>query len=393
MLNFSFAFPTNVVFGSGAFKSLGKEVAKFGSAALLVEQPGPLEENGTFAESVALMKEAGVAVAELSGVESNPRLTKIEEGIRLVKEHKLNVIVAVGGGSTIDTAKAIAVGAADEKEGDVWDFFAGTRTVETILPVVAVSTISATGAETSCHCVVTNNRSEDCDQWKKWAIHDMTVCPKTAIIDPKLLVSVPKKLTAAGMADTISHIIEGYFDGVEGNPISDAIGEGIVRTVLESEDVLEHPDNIELRAQIAWASTLAMGGIQDCGRLNAGWPAHWIQHAVGAMTDSSHGEGLAVINPAWLDFINEENPRKFVQFSRNVLNLERPEGVSDVEYGQMGLDYLRARFKQWGLPSTLRELGVTREMFPALIKNIMNNNEAFVFTEQQIEQVLERCYE
>ncbi len=125
----------------------------------------------------------------------------------------------------------------------------------------------------------------------------------------------------------------------------------------------------------------------------AGWPAHWIQHAVGAMTDSSHGEGLAVINPAWLDFINEENPRKFVQFSRNVLNLERPEGVSDVEYGQMGLDYLRARFKQWGLPSTLRELGVTREMFPALIKNIMNNNEAFVFTEQQIEQVLERCYE
>ena len=221
----------------------------------------------------------------------------------------------------------------------------------------------------------------------------MTVCPKTAIIDPKLLVSVPKKLTAAGMADTISHIIEGYFDGVEGNPISDAIGEGIVRTVLESEDVLEHPDNIELRAQIAWASTLAMGGIQDCGRLNAGWPAHWIQHAVGAMTDSSHGEGLAVINPAWLDFINEENPRKFVQFSRNVLNLERPEGVSDVEYGQMGLDYLRARFKQWGLPSTLRELGVTREMFPALIKNIMNNNEAFVFTEQQIEQVLERCYE
>ncbi len=125
----------------------------------------------------------------------------------------------------------------------------------------------------------------------------------------------------------------------------------------------------------------------------AGWPAHWIQHAVGAMTDSSHGEGLAVINPAWLDFINEENPRKFVQFSRNVLNLERPEGVSDVEYGQMGLDYLRARFKQWSLPSTLRELGVTREMFPALIKNIMNNNEAFVFTEQQIEQVLERCYE
>lgn len=223
-----------------------------------------------------------------------------------------------------------------------------TRNIKKVLPVVAVSTISATGAETSCHCVVTNNRSEDHTQWKKWAIHNTIVCPKTAFIDPELLVSVPNRLTAAGMADTISHIIEGYFDGVGGNPISDAIGEGIVRTVLDNDGVLQDLGNIDMRSQIAWASTLAMGGIQDCGRLNAGWPAHWIQHAVGALTDSSHGEGLAVINPAWLDFVNEKNPEKFVRFADKVLEIERPGGISDVAYGQMGLDELRAKIQKMG---------------------------------------------
>ena len=282
MLNFSFTFPSNVIIGAGVFQSLGEEVAKFGKTALLVEQAGPLEP--VFARGVALMEAAGVKVTELSGVESNPRLSKVEEGIKIVKEQNIEVVVAIGGGSTIDTAKAISVGAADEEDGDVWDFFADTRNIKKVLPVVAVSTISATGAETSCHCVVTNNRSEDHTQWKKWAIHNTIVCPKTAFIDPELLVSVPNRLTAAGMADTISHIIEGYFDGVGGNPISDAIGEGIVRTVLDNDGVLQDLGNIDMRSQIAWASTLAMGGIQDCGRLNAGWPAHWIQHAVGFLT-------------------------------------------------------------------------------------------------------------
>lgn len=392
MLNFQFCFPTQVIFGAGEFAKLGDEVAKYGHRALLVEQPGPLEKNGLFARGVHLMEQAGVAVCELSGVESNPRLTKIEEGIRLVRDNALEVIVAIGGGSTIDTAKAIALGAADPTGGDVWDFFAGVRPAEQTLPVVAVSTISATGAETSCHCVVTNNRASDHTAWKKWAVHNTVLCPKTAIIDPELLVSVPARLTAGGMADTISHIIEGYFDGVDGNPISDAIGEGIVRTVLESDGVLEHPEDVNLRAQIAWASTLAMGGIQDCGRLNAGWPAHWIQHAIGALTDSSHGEGLAVINPAWLDFINAENPKKFVQFTERIFGLERPQGMTDVEYGQMGLDELRNRFRAWGLPTCLQELGVTRDMFPVIIESILHNNESFQFTRDQIERVLERCY-
>ena len=392
MLNFSYCFPTNVLFGAGEFEKIGEFVAKQGKSALLVEQPGPLDKMGVFQRGIDSMEKAEVSVTVLGGIASNPRLSKIEEGIALVRENKIEVVVAIGGGSTIDSAKAIALGAADSENGDVWDFFSGKRPVQKTMPVVAVSTISATGAETSCHCVVTNDRPADHTEWKKWAVHDMTVCPKTAIIDPSLLVSVPAKLTAAGMADTISHIIEGYFDGVGDNPISDAIGEGIVKTVLESEAVLTHPDDIALRSQLAWASTLAMGGIQDCGRSNAGWPAHWIQHAVGALTDSAHGEGLAVINPAWLDFVNAENPEKFVQFTSRVFALARSEEMTDVEYGQLGLDELRKRFRAWGLPTTLRELGVKREMFPILIRNIMNNNESFCFTEEHIARVLDSCY-
>lgn len=389
MKNFEYNSPSKVVFGKGEFSRLGEEVSFYGKSALLVKQDGPLEELGVFSRAHQYMEESKIKVTDLNGILSNPRLSKIEEGIQLVKMQKIEVIVAVGGGSSIDTAKAIAVGACDE--GDVWDFFAGTRGIEKALPVIAVSTISATGAETSCHCVITNDREAEKSNWKKWAIHDPKVFPKTAIIDPELLTSVPKKLTAAGMADSISHILEGYFDGEPDNPISDYIGEGIVKAIIESDRVLENPKDISARASIAWAATLAMSGLQDCGRLNAGWPAHWIQHAIGALTDSSHGEGLAVINPAWLEFDNRENPEKYMQFAKNVFGIERKDGMSDVEYGQAGLDALKEKFKAWGLPTTIDELGVTKEMIPTIVKNVMNNNEDYVFQAEKVGQVLESC--
>ena len=392
MMDFTFSFPTEIHFGVGVYAQLGEIVRRYGAHALLVEQPGPLEELGVFERGVASMVDAGVSVTELTGISSNPRLSKVEEGIDLALSDGVDVVVAVGGGSTIDTAKAIAFGAADEDHGDVWDFFAGARKLSSTLPVVAVSTISATGAETSCHCVITNDREDNRAHWQKWAVHDNVACPKAALVDPELLATVPPRLTAAGMADTISHVIEGYFDEVPGNSMADAIGEGVVKTILGCEGVLDDPDNLELRGDIAWASTLAMCGIQDCGRSNLGWPAHWIQHAVGALTDSSHGEGLAVINPAWLDLANQKNPEKFVTFTERVFGFIRDSDTSDREYGQLGIDALRAHFKAWGLPTTLRELGVTRDMFPVLVENVMNNNEAFEFTVDEIESVLNRCY-
>ena len=390
MNNFEYYNPTKVVFGLNQYSRLGEEVKALGDSALLIEQDGPLASMGVFEKALSNMQAAGVKTYELSGITSNPKLTKIEEGILFAKENKIEVIVAVGGGSSIDTAKAIAFGA--KYDGDVWDFFARKATIKESLPVVAVSTISATGAETSCHCVVTNDRAADSKDWMKWAVHDAHAFPTTAIIDPELLKTVPKKLTAAGMADTISHVIEGYFDGVPDNPISDRLGEGIVMTVIESDGVLENLADTSKRAAISWAATLAMSGLQDCGRSNAGFPAHWIQHAVGAMTDSSHGEGLAVINPAWLEFENKKNPEKFVQFTQRVFGFERKEGMSDVEYGQLGLTALKEKFASWGLPTNLRQLGVKEEMLPAIVDAVMDCPETYVFEPEHILEVLKSCF-
>lgn len=390
MKEFQYYNPTKVVFGTGEYKQLGKEVKDYGSSALLIEQEGPLEEMGVFRQAIGYMESCGIKVFELKGITSNPKLSKIEEGILAVKENQIEVIVAVGGGSSIDTAKAISFGA--PVNTDVWDFFSRKRQIEKALPVVAVSTISATGAETSCHCVVTNDRSSDCTRWQKWAVHDAFAFPKTAVIDPELLVTVPKRLTAAGMADTISHVIEGYFDGVPDNPVSDRIGEGIVMTVLENDGVLEDLGNTSKRGALSWAATLAMSGLQDCGRSNAGFPAHWIQHAVGAMTDSSHGEGLAVINPAWLEFENQKNPEKFVQFTERVFGIERKKEMSDAEYGKLGIKALKDRFKSWGLPGTLRELGVKEEMLEEIAENVLNAPESYVFEKEHILEVLRSCY-
>ena len=389
MNSFQYFNPTKVVFGIGEFDKLGTEAMLLGRTALLVKQEGPLEKMGVYQRAQKSLEDAGLSVVTLEYVSSNPKLSKIKEGVQIAKAHGVDVVVAVGGGSCIDAAKAVGIGALDD--GELWDFWARKRFVEKSLPILACSTISATGAETSCHVVVTNDADADMANWQKWALHEPKAFPKTAIIDPKLLATVPARLTAAGMADSISHVIEGYFDGVPENPISDRIGEGIVSTIIESKRVLDHPDDLQARAAISWAATLAMSGLQDCGRSNAGFPAHWIQHAVGAMTDSSHGEGLAVINPAWLELVNKKSPEKFVQFAQRVFQLPRTPDMSDCDYGQAGLDALKAEFRSWGLPTTLRELGVTKEMIPAIVEKVMSSPETYVFDAQEVAQVLTNC--
>lgn len=386
MYNFQFYFPSKVVFGKGEFKRIGEETKLLGKHALLVKQEGPLEEMGVYKNAEKYLSEAGLQVDTFGYIPSNPKLSKIKEGVKLAKEKGVDVIVAVGGGSCIDAAKAIAIGALDD--GELWDFWARKRFVQKALPILACSTISATGAETSLHVVVTNDEDQDPANWKKWGLHEAHAFPKTAIIDPELLTTVPRKLTAAGMADTISHVIEGYFDGVPDNPISDRICEGIVSTVIENKRVLDDPQDLEARSAISWAATLAMSGLADCGRSNAGWPAHWIQHAVGAVTDSSHGAGLAVINPAWLEYENRKNPEKFIQFAERIFAIERSEGMSDIEYGQAGIDMLKAEFKEWGLPTRLSELGVKEEMIPAIVEGIVSSPETYVFDAEMVKKFL-----
>ncbi|WP_367378677.1 iron-containing alcohol dehydrogenase [Enterococcus gilvus] len=391
MRNFQYYSPTKVIFGRGQFACLGENARRFGERALLVEIEGPLKELCVFQQAIDSMAAEGMTVFELGGVTANPHLTVVDEGIKLAKEKKVDVIVAVGGGSSIDTAKAISLGAATDM--DIWEYFNGSQQAAEKKPVVAVSTIAASGSEMSCHCILTNDRSEDKSDWKKWALHDELLFPEIAIVDAELVKTVPKRLTAAGMADINSHVLEGYFDDQEtNNDLGDYLAESVVKTILENDGVLEQLDAIDARENISWAATLAMNGIADCGRNMKGFPCHWIQHAVGAMTNSSHGEGLAVIEPAWLKNELKKDTKKFIRFNQNVLKLERLEGMTDQAYAEAGIDLLRQTYDDWGLPSTLRELGVTKEMIPKIIDEIMNNNEAYEFDPEDIRVTLESCY-
>ena len=387
---FDFYAPTKMVFGNGSFERLGEETALWGTCVLLVKQDGPLKEMGVYKKAVEIMEKQGLSVWELDGIVSNPRLKRITDGISLCKKENIDVVVGVGGGSAIDAAKAIAVGA--PYDGDVWDFFARESAIKVALPIIAVSTVAAAGAEVSCHSVVTNDKESDSSKWQKWAIHDPNAFPKVAIIDPELQTSMPARLTAAGMCDIISHVLEGYFDGVPYNPLSDRIGEGLVLTVLECDSVLKQPDDLNARGSLAWAASLAISGLQDCGRSNAGFPAHWIQHAVGAITDSSHGEGLAVIEPAWLVFRNSKNPEKFAQFAQRVFHIQRSATDKDYDIGLAGIEALKERYKSWGMPATLREIGVTKDMLPIIVDSVLQSPETYVFEREELIQVLESCY-
>lgn len=390
MKNFSYFNPTRVHFGIGEFNNLGKYAAKLGSKALLVKMDGPLEKLGVYAKAKKLMEEAGITVYELRGVTANPKLTKIEEGIRICKEVGIDVVIPVGGGSCIDSAKAIAYGALDD--GDIWDFFELKRMAAASLPIGAVSTIAATGSEMNVNCVVTNDRDKDPANWRKWSTHFEHSFPKFAIIDPELQKTLPRYVTACGMVDIISHVMEPYFDEEPNTPIQDAIGEGIIRTVISSEGVLDDTENLEYRANLSWAATIAINGWADVGRAGKPWDAHTIEHDIGAITDCAHGAGLAVAHPAWLRHLNRKDSAKFVKFAKNVFGFQQ-DGLSDYEFGEMGISWLKAYFKKWGMPVTLKDLGLDKAALPLIAKKITQNPEGGDLNEQDVLAVLTDCYD
>jgi hypothetical protein len=247
---------------------------------------------GVYSRAAKLLADAGVQVVALEGVSANPKLSSVREGIKLCQQNRLEAVVAVGGGSAIDCAKAIAVGAVDE--GDVWDFFTGKRAAGKALPIGAVSTLAATGAEMSLHCVITNEAEK-----KKYATHFEVNYPRFSIIDPELHKSVPRFLTACGLCDTITHAGENYFIGDRNTPMTDRIAEGVILTVLENDRVLEEPENLELRANHAWAAAIGINGLTDCGRGAFYYGAHTIEHAVSAHFDVAQARAGRCTPPGW----------------------------------------------------------------------------------------------
>jgi alcohol dehydrogenase YqhD (iron-dependent ADH family) len=384
MKDFEFYNPVKIIFGVGKFACLGAESAKYGKKVLLVKSAGPLEKLGVYAKAKQSLESAGMEVHALENVAANPKLSSVREGIKICKDRKIDVIVAVGGGSPIDCAKAIGVGAVHD--ADIWDFFTGKKSAEKSLPVGAVSTLAATGAEMSLHCVITNEELK-----QKYASHFAVNYPKFAIIDPQLHLSVPHFLTAAGMCDTITHSAENYFAGDRLNPMTDRIAEGIVLTVIESEKVLDQLDNLELRSNLAWAATLSINGLTDCGRGAFEYGAHIIEHNIAAHYDVTHGAGLSVVHPAWLSRLCEKDPSRFAHFAERIFGMKKG-AKTDMELGMAGIAALKEKYKSWGLPVTMKELGVKDESkYDDIASSILKDPDSFIKDKNIVFDVLARC--
>ncbi len=383
MNGFEFYNPTRVIFGPGKVCDTGVCAALYGKKALVVTSRGSTVKLGIYDKVAESLKKAGVESVAFPGVDPNPRLSTVLEGARFCRENRTDLIVAVGGGSVIDCAKAISVAVFDS--GDVWDVFTLKRQPEKALPVVAVLTISGTGSEMNGNCVITHEKLA-----QKYVAKSALFYPRISIIDPELMVSVPRFLTACGMVDTLTHVLEKYFDGTQGVPLQDRLSEGIVWTVLENEDILDCPDDVNKRGILAWASALALNGICDAGRGKDIFKAHAIELEVSAKYDVAHGAGLAAVFPSWMKHLCGTAPDKFAHFAHRIFGIR---SGSALEAGLEGIRALREKFRFWGMPVTLKEMGVRKTDLEAMAEAIMNSPNGVRLRRDDILKVFDDCYE
>ncbi len=351
MDNFSYQSPTRYVFGKGVENQTGKLVSEIGcKKVMLVYGRGSAVKSGLIDRVKASLDDAGVSYSELSGICPNPTDDKVREGIDICRAENVDGLLAVGGGSVIDTAKAIAAGTL--YNGDFWDFYCGKAIVKEALPIGVVLTIPAAGSEGSGNSVITNSALK-----QKISIRtDYALRPKFAVMNPELTLTLPMSQTAAGIADMMAHIMERYFSPTEGVETTDRLCEGLLKAIItEGRTLVENPDNYDARANIMWSGTLAHNGICGCGRREE-WSAHGLEHVLSALYDVTHGAGLAVAFPAWMTYMTDKNPGKIAQFGRRVFDVDIE---NDREAALEGIKRLREFFKYMSLPLTLGDLGIT----------------------------------
>lgn len=389
MNDFTFSMPTQVVFGRGVTDRTGAELASRGfSHALVVYGQGSVVRTGTLDRVLASLDAAGVAHTEFGGARPNPSLAHAREGIEAARACGADVVLAVGGGSAIDTAKGIALGV--PYEGDVWDLYthAAAPVAAGKLPVACVLTIPAAGSEASASSVLTNDET----LLKKGLSTELNR-PVVAIMDPELTFTLPAYQTAAGVTDICAHILERFFSTSGPVPVTDELDCGLIRALVEEAPRgIENPEDYDARANIMWAGTLAHNDLAGCGRgvgggRAGGWESHGMEHELSAHDPKvAHGAGLAVIMPAWMRYVWQANPERFLTLGARVFDIEPVDVVEDcidatpeeaVEDAVLAtIDELQAFFTSLGMPRTLGELGVTAEDVPALLETLEQNKGA-----------------
>ena len=368
MFDFNYYTPTQVVFGKDTENRAGELVKRYGGTSVLLHYGGQSALRSGLVDRVkASLDAAGIAHVELGGVVPNPHLGKVREGIALAQNNGVDFLLAVGGGSVIDSAKAIAYALA-EPEHDVWELFEHTRQAKACLPVGAVLTIAAAGSEMSDSCVITNEVTKE-----KRGYNSDLCRAKFAIMNPALTATLPDWQTQSGCADIMMHTMERYFTQ-GGNPEStDAIAEGLLRTVMKYAQTLHaDPNDLEARAGVMWASSLAHNGLTGCGNQGSDFASHRLEHELGGMFDVTHGAGLAAIWPSWARYVMDNNLPRFVRFAENVMGVHRTPGMSDKDVALAGVSAMEEFYHRIGMPVNMRELGIEP-------------------TEEQIEELADGC--
>ena len=354
MNDFHFYTPTQVEFGRGVETRAGELVKKYGGTkALLHYGGGSVKRSGLLDRVKVSLDAAGVAYVELGGVVPNPRLSKVHEGIALCRAEGVDFLLAVGGGSVIDSCKAIGYGL--KYDGEVWDFYEKKATPRSAVLVGAVLTIAAAGSEMSDSSVISNEENGK----KRGVNSDLCRC-SFALMNPELTFTVPAYQTASGCADIVSHTMERYFSGAETVEPTDSIAEGVMRTVIEmAPRAVKTPDDYEARAALFWASSLSHNGLTGCGRGGNGrvgdWACHQLEHELSGMFDVTHGAGLAALFGAWARYVMPSAPGRFARFARNVMGVSGPD---DEKAALAGIEAYEAFLRGIGMPTSLRELGL-----------------------------------
>ncbi len=365
MLDFKFISPTQFIFGRNTEEALVKESSKLGGKILLHYGGGSVKRSGLYDRVKKYLAEAGTEVVELGGVKPNPVLSMVREGINFCRTEAVTGILAVGGGSVIDSAKAIAIGV--PYDGDVWDFYTEQATVAEALPVGVILTIPAAGSEGSNGSVVTDE-----DTRSKFACGSDLMRPVFSLMNPELTFTLSPYQTACGITDMISHVMERYFTNTEDVGLTDRLGEALIRTVIDAAPkVMADPEDYEARAELMWAGTVAHTDIVGLGREDD-WASHQIEHELSAQYDVAHGAGLAVVFPAWMIHVRHENLARFVQFAVRVWDVDYVAGRED-ETVLEGIRRHKAFYDSIGMPTSLSALGVTDNRYDIMADKAMRD--------------------
>ena len=363
MINFDYENPTRVVFGKGTIPQAGSLIKGYGGSRVLLHfGGGSIKANGVYDTVKKSLSEAGLEIEELGGVLPNPRLSLVRKGIALCREKNLDFILAVGGGSVIDSAKAIGVGVPYTK--DVWDFYTGTAVPQKTLPVATVLTIAAAGSETSWSSVITNEEGA-C----KRPLDTAVIYPVFSILDPETLYSLPAYQVGCGITDMFVHVFERYFTTVKNVDLTDRFCEAVMKTIINNaKRILANQKNYDACAEIMWCGSLAHNNLAGTGRVGD-FASHMIEHELSGFNDVAHGAGLAVIVPNWMKFVYKHDLPRFVQFAVRVFGVEEnfhnPE-----ETALRGIEALQTFFASVGMPLTLKEIGIEEKDFAAIAGNV-----------------------